>query len=224
MSQREHAEDTIFWSLKSSTQFAARRRTIQLFFASPKPSTPSSYTWIDNTPLVWEELLSVLEIQNPKTIAINVDSDIAFSGGLHAGEIQEIIARLGLKWAKRFVPKPIVGVEFVATMVKDQLQWYKKLQETAWAIISEAFSERAIVPGKTSTEVRFKLVELFINVNGVRMSNGGSAKRSKSRIIPRGSTQMLRSYDPEDGTSLEKRQLILFNTAIFSTLILALLH
>jgi hypothetical protein len=153
MSQREHAEDTIFWSLKSATQFAARRRTVQLFIASPLPGTPSSYTWIDNTPSVWEELISVLEKQNPKSIAINVDPDIAFSGGLHAGEIDEMITRLGLDWVKRFTSRPMVGVEFVAAMVEGQLEWYKKLQETTWAMISEAFSEKVITPGETSTEV-----------------------------------------------------------------------
>jgi hypothetical protein len=153
MSQREHAEDTIFWSLKSATQFAARRRTVQLFIASPLPGTPPSYTWIDNTPSGWEELISVLEEHNPKSIAINVNSDIAFSGGLHVGEINEMVARLGLEWVKRFTLRPMVGVEFVATMVEGQLEWYKKLQETTWAMISEAFSEKVITPGETSTEV-----------------------------------------------------------------------
>jgi hypothetical protein len=153
MSQREHAEDTIFWSLKSATQFAARRRTVQPFLASPLPGTPPSYAWIDNTPSVWKELISVLEKQNPKSIAINVNPDIAFSAGLHAGEIDEMIARLGLEWVKRFTLRPMVGVEFVATMVEGQLEWYKKLQETTWAMISEAFSEKVITPGETSTEV-----------------------------------------------------------------------
>jgi hypothetical protein len=153
MSQREHAEDTIFWSLKSATQFAARRRTVQLFIASSLPGTPPSYTWIDNTPSVWEELISVLEEQNPKSIVINVNPDIAFSGGLHAGEIDEVIARLGVDWVKRFTLRPMVGVEFVATMVEGQLEWYRKLQETTWAMISEAFREKVITPGETSTEV-----------------------------------------------------------------------
>jgi hypothetical protein len=37
--------------------------------------------------------------------------------------------------------------------VEGQLEWYKKLQETTWAMISEAFSEKVITPGETSTEV-----------------------------------------------------------------------
>jgi hypothetical protein len=45
MTQREYAEDTVFWSLKSAKQFSARRRTLQLFLAKPRPGTSFSYTW-----------------------------------------------------------------------------------------------------------------------------------------------------------------------------------
>jgi hypothetical protein len=153
MTQREHAEDTVFWSLKKAEQFAARRRTLQLFLAKPTPGTPSSYTWIDNTPTVWTELLSILKAQDPASIAINVDPDIAFSSGLHVGELGEIIEHLGKKWTQRLVAVPMIGVEFVATMVEDQLIWYRNLQSTTWAMISEAFSEKVITPGVTTTEV-----------------------------------------------------------------------
>jgi hypothetical protein len=164
MSQREHAEDTVFWSLKSAKQFAARRRTVQLFLANSKRDTPSSYTWIDNTPDVWAELLHVLESQNPSSIAVNIDSDIAFSGGLHVGELDEILWQLGSHWRERLVIEPMLAVEFVATMVKDQLPWYRHLQETAWAMISEAFSERVIVPGTVTTKVGlfFKMLNYYL--------------------------------------------------------------
>lgn len=113
----------------------------------------SSHTWVDNTSRVWEKLLAVLEQQDPKSIVVNVHPDIAFSGGLHAGELQKITAELGPRWAGRFVVRPMVAVEFIATMPKAQLTWYRKLQETVWALVSEAFSERVISPGETSTEV-----------------------------------------------------------------------
>ena len=157
MSQHEHSEDTVFWSLKHATQFGARRRTLELYLASPAPGLQSSYSWIDNTPTVWTELKSVLEHQNPASIAINVDAEIAFSSGMHAGELVEIQKQLGEKWTSKFVAEPMIGVEVVGTMPEgkdgDRLRWYKGLMETAWAMISEAFSEKVIVPGVTSTEV-----------------------------------------------------------------------
>jgi hypothetical protein len=153
MSQKEYAEDTVFWSLKRATQFSARRRTTQLFFANATDPIKPAYVWIDNTPEVWESLLDVLEAQNPATIAVNVDSEVAFSSGLHAGELVEIHGKLGKKWSEKLVSEPMIAVEYIGTMVKDRLPWYRKLQETAWAIISEGFSEKVIAPGETTTEV-----------------------------------------------------------------------
>ena len=154
MSQKEYAEDTVFWSLKRATQFSARRRTTQLFFANASEPIKPVYTWIDNTPDIWESLLDVLETQNPQTIAVNVDSEVAFSSGMHAGELGNIKRKLGKKWNKRLISEPMIAVEYVGTMIKERLPWYRKLQETAWAIISEGFSEKVITPGETSTEVR----------------------------------------------------------------------
>ena len=153
ISQKEYAEDTTFWSMKSFTQFSARRRTTSVFFANPSNGTPASYTWIDNTSGVWSELRRVLEMNDPESIVVNVDADVAFSSGLHAGESTLLSMEVGSPWKDRLVNEPMVAVEYVATMPKARLPWYRKLMETAWTMISEAFSERVITVGKTSTEV-----------------------------------------------------------------------
>ncbi|CAJ2503415.1 Uu.00g108090.m01.CDS01 [Anthostomella pinea] len=147
MSQREYAEDTVFWALKEATQSSARRRTTMLFVADP----PGSYTWIDNTKQVWADLRELFAERRPETVALNTHSEIAFSGGLHAGEFEAIVEGLGEEWTGTFVLEPMLGVEVVATMVGSRLEWYMKMQETAWAIIAEAFSEKVIVPGKSSS-------------------------------------------------------------------------
>lgn len=76
---------------------------------------------------------------------------------MHAGELVEIEKQLGKKWQDRFVAEPMVGVEFVGTMPQgkdgDRLKWYRGFMETTWAMIGEAFSERVITPGLTTTEV-----------------------------------------------------------------------
>jgi hypothetical protein len=153
MSQKEYAEDTAFWSLKRATQFSARRRTTQLFLANSSSSDKLVYSWIDITPRVWSDLRDVLEAHNPARIAVNVDSDVAFSSGLHSGEFEKIKRELGKKWSSRLVNEPMIAVEYIGTMVQDRLPWYRILQETAWAIISEGFSEKVITPGQTITEV-----------------------------------------------------------------------
>jgi hypothetical protein len=140
--------------MKSFVQFSARRRTTSVFFASPKEGGDSSYTWVDNTPKVWSELRSVLESHDPYSIAVNVDPEIAFSSGLHAGESMLLTRELGSPWKDRLVSVPMIAVEYIATMPTSQLHWYRKIMQTAWAMISEAFSERVITPKKTTTEVR----------------------------------------------------------------------
>lgn len=122
----------------------------------------------------------MLEEQDPRSIAINVDAEIAFSGGMHAGELVEIQKQLREKWQRRFVAEPMVGVEFVGTMPVgkegDRLRWYRGLMETAWAMIGEAFSERVIMPGITSTEVFLFFIwnlKRKVNADIGRMLNGG---------------------------------------------------
>lgn len=152
ISQREYAEDTVFWALKEFTQFSARRRTTQLFLANATGGAPSAYAWIDNTPLVWSELKDILADQQPRSIALNTHAELAFSGGLHAGERDAIEASLGGEWIDKFVLEPMLAVELVATMVDDRLGWYRKMMETAWAIIEEGFSSKVITPGVTTAQ------------------------------------------------------------------------
>src|SRR6187402_3198032 len=151
MSQREYAEDTVFWSLKRAAQFSARRRTLQLFFANSTPGQASTYTWIDNTAQLWRELTAVLEARVPGSIAVNVDDTVAFSSGMHFGEYLTVAERLGSVWASLFVSVPMLAVEFVASMPADRLGYYRSLQQTAWAIIDEGFSASVVSPGKTTT-------------------------------------------------------------------------
>lgn len=79
-------------------------------------------------------------------------AEIAFSSGLHAGELGAILNELG-SWKEKLVLEPMIGVEYIATQPKARLQWYRHLQEMAWALVSEAFSEKVITPGTTTTEV-----------------------------------------------------------------------
>lgn len=115
---------------------------------------PNPIEWVDNTGAVWPELLGKLETFDPKRIAVNIDRNFAFAGGLHVGEWEVLQEQLGEKWVKRMVNEPMLGIEFVAGRVPGQIDYYRLMQETTWALIEEAFSERVITPGITTTEVR----------------------------------------------------------------------
>lgn len=176
--QREYAEETVFWSIKSAKEMSARRRTTLLFFADiPDKQTPNSYKWVDNTPGLWAEIRAALSARRAKKIALDIHPEISFSSGLHAGELQAVREGLGPEWAARFVSKPMLAVEYIATMPQSRAKWYHRLQSTAWAMISEAFSEKVIQPGVTTTTVSIAWrYDPHDVLTSCRMSSGGSAK------------------------------------------------
>lgn len=186
VTQREYAEDTVFWSYKSATTFSARRRTLSLFHtnSSSLAGKPNPLTWIDNTPQVWSDLRSTLEAFDPQSIALNIHSYIAFADGLHAGELELLSSQLGPKWMERTIRKPILAVEFIATRVPEQLSVYKDMQETVWAMVAEGFSSKIITPGKTTTDVRLpmRLYAIACVDQCLRMSYGSSGRKWKSAM------------------------------------------
>ncbi|CAA7259640.1 unnamed protein product [Cyclocybe aegerita] len=152
--QREHAEDTIWWSIKNATDFDAHRRTVLLFHTndSSLANTPNPLKWVDNIGQVWPELRRVLGEYRPFRIVLNTDEDIAFAGGLHVGELAILQRELGKYWTNRFVNEPMLAVEFVATKLPSQLEYYRIMQENVWAMLEEGFSDKVIEPGVTTTE------------------------------------------------------------------------
>ncbi|KAH9482794.1 hypothetical protein JR316_0004894 [Psilocybe cubensis] len=152
--QREHAEDTIWWSIKNATDFDSHRRTILLFHnnQSSLAGAPNPLKWIDNTGLVWPELRNTLAEFKPSRIVLNTDEDIAFAGGLHVGELAVLRRELGDFWIEKTVNEPMLAVEFVASKVSGQLPYYRRMQENVWAMLEQGFSHHVIQPGKTTTE------------------------------------------------------------------------
>ena len=167
---RELSEDTIWWTIKSATEFNAHRRTIVLFHNGTTPFTnldngnplPNPLTWIDNTNSAWEPLISTLATLNPRTIAVNTHRDFAHAGGMHVGEMEVLRERLGSNWTERFIQTPeMMVIEFIGRRVDvglrveggSVLDWYRKLEETTWAVVEEAFSDKVVAAGRTTTDV-----------------------------------------------------------------------
>eukprot|EP00160_Parvularia_atlantis_P019035 Unigene7287_Nuclearia_a/m.22377 Unigene7287_Nuclearia_a/g.22377 ORF Unigene7287_Nuclearia_a/g.22377 Unigene7287_Nuclearia_a/m.22377 type:complete len:448 (-) Unigene7287_Nuclearia_a:56-1399(-) len=148
ISQREYAEDTVFFSIKAPTQFWARRRTLDAFYFD-RAGAFARATYVQITDEVWDKLRALVEAQDPATIALNIDGDWAFADGLHAGEREELEAALG-PYAARVVRRPMLAVDYVATRLESMLPVYRELMETAWGIIREGFS--SLTPNVTTTD------------------------------------------------------------------------
>ncbi len=197
---REYNEDPVFSSLVSPTTFAARRRTIYVFFdrcagrdsaaaardtacrverlalggtsqggvyeavratktipgpagasvaAGSGTNTRQAELWGDEQ---WQVLKRVVEQRQPRRIAINASRTFAFSDGLSAGELEGMREALGAEWADRFTRIDALPLEMIAARLPDEEAAFREMNRLVWDIIGEAFSNRVVTPGKTTTQ------------------------------------------------------------------------
>lgn len=189
---REYAEDPVFSSLVSPTTFAARRRTIYVFFdqcaaRGPSPQAASgcrmerlalggtsqggvyeavsserppdgpaggqarrqAELWGDEQ---WNVLRRMVEARDPRVIAVNTSRISAFSDGITAGELDAMREALGPGLAARMRPAEALPLELIATRVAGEEETFARMNALAWQVIEEAFSNRVVTPGVTTTE------------------------------------------------------------------------
>ncbi len=175
---REYNEDPVFLSLVSPTTFAARRRTIYVFFdrgaahgveriALGGSSQGGLYQAVRSTKSVtaavagrqaelwgdeqWKALKQVIESRRPKVIAIDISRTSAFADGLSAGELEGMRAALGPKWVKRFKRAEGLPIDLIAARVPDEQRFYNDLAQLTWAVIDTMFSDQVVKPGVSRT-------------------------------------------------------------------------
>ena len=169
---REYNEDPVFFSLVAPTVFAARRRTIYVFFdrgeekgverlALGGGSNGGLYT-VYRDPEVegreiygegqWMLLKKLIEDRKPATIAVNISHTHAFADGLSAGEREKLETTLGPDYLKRIVRAENLALEYVEIRLPEMLPVYRKMMEAVHSLISRAFSNEVITPGKTTDQ------------------------------------------------------------------------
>ncbi len=175
---REYNEDPVFGSIVSPTTFSARRRTIYVFFdrgpsegverialggtsqggvfaavrstkaVAPTVGGRSAELWGDEQ---WQVLKQVIEERNPRVIGIDRSRVFAFADGLSSGELEGMSEALGSKWTARFRPAEGLAVDFIASRLPEEEDFYHKLQDLVWQLTQTMFSSKVIVPGTTHT-------------------------------------------------------------------------
>jgi len=170
VANREYNEDPVFFSLVSPSLFAARRRTILVFFdRGPEkgverlalgggsngglytvyrdPEIESREMWGQSQ---WRTLRKVVDDRKPEKIAIDISHTHAFSDGLSAGEREQLEAALG-PWTSRLVRAENLPLEYLSIRVPEMLPAYRDLMRIAHGLLERAFSNEVITPGKTTT-------------------------------------------------------------------------
>jgi hypothetical protein len=176
VAMREYNEDPVFRALVSATSFAARRRTIYIFFDrgpekgverlalgggsmgglyevyradQPTATERKAELWgMDQ----WRLFAKLVRERDPKRIAVNISHDHNFADGLSAGEWEQMREALGPELEARVVRNPRLAIDYLSLRVPGMLPTYRRMQVLVHEIISAAFSNLVITPGVTTTE------------------------------------------------------------------------
>lgn len=161
---REYNEDPIIKTLLPAEWLAARRRTILVFFnngsmietlAVARYDVGSAFksAWNkEQQPDQWARLREIVEERNPKVIGINQSEYFGLADGIVATDKEQLLEALGTKLAKRVVSAEKLALAWLETRTDKEMAIYPHIERISHNIIAEAFSEKVITPGVTTTE------------------------------------------------------------------------
>lgn len=163
---REYAEDPVYLTLVPEPTFAARRTSMLVFFdRGPEKGverlTVSRYPMRGYYEAAWEggdldaqwkRLGEVIRERNPKKIAIDVSRNWAFADGLSHGMHERLMEVLTPELKARVVSAENLVVRWLETRTAMELQAYPTIVALARAVVEEAFSQKVITPGITTTD------------------------------------------------------------------------
>lgn len=163
---REYNEDPIIKTMLPSTWLNARRRTIIVFYRNKEKNTLERLAvarydigksiqsaWDkEKEPNQWKALTDIIKERNPKKIGVNYSKHFALADGLVKTDYDELTANLPKELSDKLVSAEKLGIAWIETRTEKELALFRKLVKITHDIIDEAFSDKTIVPGKTSTE------------------------------------------------------------------------
>ncbi|WP_339341138.1 M24 family metallopeptidase [uncultured Polaribacter sp.] len=163
---REYNEDPVLKTMLPATWLNARRRTIIVFYRNKKEkiierlavarynigkSIQSSWDK-EKEPNQWKALIDIIASRNPDKIGINFSKHFALADGLVKTDFDELLANLPETYQGRLVSAEKLAIGWIETRSEMEMKLYKKLVKITHDIIEEAFSEKVIHPGITTTE------------------------------------------------------------------------
>lgn len=163
---REYNEDPVLKTMLPATWLNARRRTIIVFYRNKKEkiierlavarynigkSIQSSWDK-EKEPNQWKALIDIIASRNPDKIGINFSKHFALADGLVKTDFDELLANLPETYQDRLVSAEKLAIGWIETRSEMEMKLYKKLVKITHDIIEEAFSEKVIHPGITTTE------------------------------------------------------------------------
>jgi len=163
---REYNEDPVLKTMLPATWLNARRRTILVFY-KPKNSKKverlavarynigesiTSAWHKESEPNQWKALMAIISERNPDKIGLNYSENFALADGLVKTDYEEFLTHLPNEYKSKVVSAEELAVSWIETRTDKEMEFYKTLVKMTHDIIAEAFSEKVIVPGKTTSE------------------------------------------------------------------------
>ncbi|HLO79360.1 MAG TPA: M24 family metallopeptidase [Chitinophagaceae bacterium] len=163
---REYNEDPVLKTFLPSTWLSARRRTIIVFYNDPLKKQYEKLaiarynvgetikaSWdMQKFPNQWDALVDIINTRNPKKIAINTSVDFGHADGMVYTEHKEFMEKIGAANQKKVVSAEKLAVNWLETRTEREMMIYPQLVQITHDIIKEAFSEKLITPGITTTD------------------------------------------------------------------------
>lgn len=163
---REYNEDPVIETMLPATWLAARRRTILVIYdRGPEEGLETlavarydvgevfKKAWDKEVePDQWKRLREIIEERDPQQIGVNRSEHWGLADGIVATDYEHFLENIGKKYASRVVSAEKVAVGWLETRSAKERDLYPHIVRIAHGILEEAFSERVIHPGITSTE------------------------------------------------------------------------
>ena len=176
---REYNEDPIIKTLLPPTWLNARRRTILVFTFNESTKKTESvaisrYNFGNNIKSIWDKeknpnqmlaLKDYIDKVNPKKIGLNYSENFALIDGISKSDYELFYSSISNDIKQRIVSAENLGIQWIETRTKLEKEIYKDLVRITQNIINEAFSNKVIKPGNTTTNdvvwwMREKVLEL----------------------------------------------------------------
>ena len=162
---REYNEDPVLRTMLPSTWLNARRRTILVFYRNKKENSIEKLavarynvgknivsSWDkEKEPDQWKRLIQLIEERNPAKIGLNFSKDHNIADGLDKTDYDMFMQYLPRSFQSRVVSAEQLAVRWIETRTEREMILFTQLVTITHNIIKEAFSEKVITPGVTTT-------------------------------------------------------------------------
>lgn len=163
---REYNEDPIMKTMLPAVWLNARRRTMMVFYRDSKKDTTERIAvarydigksiksaWNkEQQPDQWKALVDIIAKRNPKKIGINYSSHFPLADGLVKTDHEELVKQLPDSLSSRLVSAEKLAIGWIETRTEKEMKLMRQLVQITHDIIDEAFSNKVIQPGKTTTD------------------------------------------------------------------------